>query len=43
MLGYEKELSEVFAELSKCDDELGKYVQMANEESRDNSRDNYSA
>ena len=27
-----KELSEVFAELIKCDDELAKYVQMANEE-----------
>ena len=28
----QKELSEVFAELIKCDDELAKYVQMANEE-----------
>ena len=27
-----KQLSEVFAELIKCDDELAKYVQMANEE-----------
>ena len=27
-----KQLSEVFAELIECDDELAKYVQMANEE-----------